>query len=54
MSLLEEAKELIEMSLDTDIEKVEYDRKARRWLEKTTEMLKSHAEHHKHQEEGAS
>jgi CRISPR/Cas system-associated exonuclease Cas4 (RecB family) len=54
MSLLDEAKELIEMSLNNEVEKVEYDRQARLWLEKTTEMMKSHAEHHKHHEEGAS
>ena len=52
MSLLDEAKELIEMSLDTETEKNEYARKAKVWLEKTTQAQKAHQGHH--HEEGTS
>ena len=45
MSLLEEARELVEMSLKADVEQDEYARKARVWLEKTAEAQKSHADH---------
>lgn len=45
MSLLEEAKELVEMSLNTEVERAEYVRKARVWLEKTAEAQKSHVAH---------
>ena len=35
-SFLDEARELIEMSLKNDIDKKEYSQKASRWLEKAT------------------
>lgn len=44
-SLLEEAQELIEWSLEADIDKKEFDRKARVWLEKTKAAMHTHADH---------
>jgi hypothetical protein len=52
MSLLDEAKELIEMSLTTGSKDSEYARKAQLWLAKTSEAQKAHQGHH--HEEGAS
>ena len=53
MSLLDEAKELIEMSLN-EVESTEYSRKAKVWLEKTAQAQKAHEAHHQHDEEGAT
>ena len=52
MSLLDEAKELIELSLNNGIDDPEYTRRANVWLAKTGEALKAHHDHH--HEEGAS
>jgi hypothetical protein len=45
MSLLDEARELIELSLNNGIDDAEYARKAKVWLEKTTEAQKAHQGH---------
>lgn len=44
-SLLEEAKELIEMSLNMDANDAEYGRRARVWLEKIRSTYEAHACH---------
>jgi hypothetical protein len=55
MSLLDEAKELIEMSLKAGVENSEYTQKAQAWIEKTTEVQKAHTHHqHPDHEEGTS
>jgi hypothetical protein len=55
MSLLDEAKELIEMSLKSGDEAGEYAKMAKAWLDKTAEAQKAHeAHHHEDHEEGSS
>ncbi len=43
-SLLEEAKILIETSLNPDFDKKEYEQKASQWLEKTVTAQQAHKE----------
>lgn len=55
MSLLNEAKELIEMSLKNEGDSGEYAKLAQAWLEKTAEAQQAHAaHHHEDPEEGAT
>jgi hypothetical protein len=41
-SLLDEAQELIELSLQSDTDKKDYDHKARLWIEKAKATLPTH------------